>query len=539
MKQSVKGAARQAKTQDEKARTKAAKGVYESVGIAGVASADSFQNFAHKLGVGADNPLSFASYGYNPLTRNRQQLEWIHRGSWLGGVAVDLIADDMTRAGADISSEMEAQDSQKIETLATTLGIWDKLNLTIKWGRLYGGCIAVMLIDGQDFRTPLRLETVQEGQFKGLCVLDRWMLEPSLEDLVTEFGPDLGLPKYYRVQANAPALRGMAIHHSRIVLRHVGVDLPYQQQLTENLWGISILERLYDRMIAYDSASTGAAQLVYRAFMRTFKVKDMRNVVAAGGTPLDGLTKYMDLMRRYQGIEGISMIDGEDEFEIQGSSSSFSGLSDALNQFAQQLSGALQIPLVRLLGQSPGGLNSSGDSDLRTYYDGISQQQQRLMYVGVCNVYKLLAQSAGVEIDDDFDVKFSSLWQLSDEEKANVAKTVGETVQGAVDGGLIGRRTALLELRQSSRATGVFTNITSEAIEAADDEVMPPTAELEMQQEHEKDLTTTQLEHQSDEAEVARTAASKEADKGRQHQLQVAKLAAKAKPGGRERKPMK
>jgi phage-related protein (TIGR01555 family) len=526
MKQSVKGAARQAKTQDERARKAVAKEMYESIGLNGVTS-DSFVNFAHKLGVGADNPLSFASYGYNPLTRNRQQLEWIHRGSWLGGVAVDLIADDMTRAGAEITSEMEAHDTQRIEFAATTMGIWDKLNLTIKWGRLYGGCIAVMLIDGQDLKTPLRLETVQEEQFKGLCVLDRWMLEPSLGDLVTDYGPDMGLPKFYRVGANAPALRGSVIHHTRIALRHVGVDLPYQQQLTENLWGISVLERLYDRMLAYDSASTGAAQLVYRAFMRTFKIKDMRSVVAAGGAPLDGLTKYVDLMRRYQGIEGISMIDSEDEFEVQGTAGAFSGLSDALTQFAQQISGALQVPLVRLLGQSPGGLNSSGDSDLRTYYDGISQQQNRQMYVGVNTIYKLLAATVGVKVEDDFDVRFASLWQLSDKEKADVAKTTGETVQAAVDGGLIGHRTALLELRQQSRATGVFTNITSEQIEAADDEVLPPVAEKEMGLEHEKDLTETQLAHESTEADKARKASSTEADKGRQHQQQMAKLAAK------------
>jgi hypothetical protein len=45
---------------------------------------DSFTNFAQKMGVGADNALSTARYSFNPITRNRIQLEWVHRGSWLG-----------------------------------------------------------------------------------------------------------------------------------------------------------------------------------------------------------------------------------------------------------------------------------------------------------------------------------------------------------------------------------------------------------------------------------------------------------------------
>ena len=51
---------------------------------------DSFVNMMHGLGIGADNPLSTASYGFNPITRNRIQLEWMHRGSWLAGLAVDI-----------------------------------------------------------------------------------------------------------------------------------------------------------------------------------------------------------------------------------------------------------------------------------------------------------------------------------------------------------------------------------------------------------------------------------------------------------------
>lgn len=541
-KTSVKAIARQATRDDAKARAAA----FQPAGVkktptsgqpllGAVSTADSFVNFAHKLGVGADNPLSRASYGYNPITRNRMMLEWMYRGSWIAGVAIDAIAEDMTRAGVDFVTEMEPEDSQAIEFEATRLGVWDKLADAIKWGRLYGGGIAVLLVDGQDLRTPLRLESIGPDQFKGLTVLDRWMLEPDLTDLVTEYGPDMGLPKYYKVMDNAPALRGAAIHHSRVALRHVGIELPYQQALTENLWGESVLERLYDRMISYDSASTGAAQLVYKAFLRTLKVEGLREIVAAGGASMNGLVAYVENLRRYQGIEGLSLIDSKDEMEAQAHGA-FSGLDDILIQFAQQLSGALQIPLTRLLGQSPAGLNSTGESDMRNYYDGISQKQNKLMHSGVTTVYKCLSLSKGIQLPDDFELAFASLWQLQPKEKADIAKTVGEAVGKAKDDGLISQKTAMQELRQSSRATGVFTNISDADIDAADEEILPPLAETELGLEHEKELTETQLKHQSSEAERARQHSAKEADKGRKHQAQLAKQ--KPAPGGQKRKPL-
>lgn len=538
-KTSVKAIARQATRDDAKARAAAfpkvgvkAKRITEGEPLVGPVTSDNFVNFAHKLGVGADNPLSHASYGFNPITRNRQLLEWMYRGSWLAGVAIDCVADDMTRAGVDFLTEMPPDDSEAMETEATRLGVWTAMGHAIRWGRLYGGSLAVHMVDGQDFRTPLRVEAIGPDKYKGILVLDRWMVEPVLDDLVTELGPNLGQPKYYKVLANAPALRNAVIHYSRIALRHIGIPLPYQQSLTENLWGESILERLNDRMIAYDSASTGAAQLVYKAFLRTFKVKDLRGIIANGGQQLAGLVAYVENLRRYQGIEGLSLIDAEDEMEFQHQGA-FSGLSDALLQFAQQLSGALQIPLTRLLGQSPAGLNSTGESDMRNYYDGISQKQNSEMHEGTVTTYRCLAASKGIKLPDNFELAFTSLWQMKPEEKANVAKTVGEAVNAAFEQGLIGRQTALKELRQASKATGVFTNITDEAIAGADDEVLPPLAETELGLEHEKELTETQLQHQATEAEKARKHGAQEADKGRKHATQLTKVKEK-----RERTPL-
>lgn len=467
--------ARRAVRAEERAAVRAAKH-HSGAQVSGVATADSFVNFAHKLGLGADNALTSGTYGFNPVTRNRILLEWIHRGSWLGGVAVDVVADDMTRAGVDFKSDVEPDDQGRIERRLGELGVWDKLNEAIKWGRLYGGAVAVQLVDGQDPKTPLRVDTVGEGQYRGVLPLDRWMLEPTLEDLVTEYGPDLGRPKFYKVTAAAPALRGALVHHTRLAGRFVGVELPYQQALTENLWGLSVLERLYDRMVAFDSASAGAAQLVFKSHLRTLSIEGFREIVAAGGQMMNGLMAYTEMMRRFQGIEGVTLIDKEDEFAVQ-STSAFSGVDSVMVQLAQQLSGALQIPMTRLFGQAPGGMSTDDTSGMRTYYDHIQQQQRRVMSRGVRNAYELAARSLGVRLDDDFDLDFSSLEQVNDVQRAEIAGKVTESVTKALDAGLLSPRTAMVELRQSSRTTGIFNNISSEDIELADDAAGPPLGE--------------------------------------------------------------
>ncbi len=431
---------------------------------------DSFQNFGLNLGQGTDNALSGSTYGFNPITRIRTLLEWIYRGSWLGGVAVDVIADDMTRAGIEFGSTLEPEAGQDLQAALEETGVWEGINDTIKWGRLYGGAIGVLLIDGQKMDQPLRLNAIGKNQFKGIMVLDRWMVDPGLNDLVTDMGPSLGLPKFYRITADAPAIPRALIHHSRCI-RFEGDRLPYWQRVMENLWGLSVFERLYDRLIAFDSATTGAAQSVYKSYLRTYKIMGMREMIAAGGEAEQILVRFVDMMRRFQGIEGITLIDGNDDFTAN-TPSNMTGIAEALVQFGQQLAGALQIPLVRLFGQSPAGLNASGESDLRTYEDGIAHRQKRQLKRPLGIVLTVQAASAAIKLPDNFTWGFAPLRQMTDEQKAETAGKVATAVS-SVEGTIIGRATALKELKQSSQRTGIFTNITDEEIQAAEDEPAP------------------------------------------------------------------
>lgn len=440
-------------------------------------TADSFQNFAARVGLGAGSQHDQSTYSPNYLSRNRIRLESMYRSSWVVGQAVDVVADDMTREGINMRGLDAPEDGEEIQQELDRLQVWGKLNKTIKWSRLYGGAIAVMLIDGQNVSTPLNIKTIGKDQFKGLLVLDRWMVTPTLNDLVTDYGPDYGMPRFYDVITDSVGLCNQRVHYSRVV-RMDGVELPYWQAIAENLWGQSVIERLEDRLTIFDSATLGAGQLVYKAHLRTYKVKGLRSIIAAGGKLYDALVKQIEQIRMWQSNEGMTLMDAEDTFETH--QYSFSGLDDLLIQFGQQISGALGIPLVRLFGQSPAGMNSTGESDLSNYYDNINQQQEGRMRTPLQTLIEVVSLSKlGKSLPESFKFDFASLWQIDEKVKAEVANTIVQAVTTAEENGLISRSTALKELRQSSEVTGVFSHISDEEIENADDDPPAPRSELE------------------------------------------------------------
>lgn len=448
--------------------------------LTGGRTIDSFTNFAARLGVGAGNLSDAAGYSFNFITRQRVGLEAAYRGSWVVGAAVDYIADDMTSAGVSLENSLKPDEISALTAAMRDLRIWQSLASTIKWARLYGGAGAYIMIDGQNSDTPLNLDSVSSGQFKGLCVFDRWMVNPSMSEVITDLGPGLGYPKFYDVvQGSATDMGGvplpaMRIHHSRF-LRFDGLELPYQQKLIENWWGLSVIERIFDRLQAFDSTTAGAAQLVYKAYLRVQKINKFRELIAQGGAMQEAVIKQIEFTRLMQGIEGITVIDAEDEFEAL--SYTFTGLSDVLLQFGQQLAGAIEMPLTRLFGQSPAGLNSTGESDLRTYYDGIRKKQETHLRGPVTVLLDVLARSVlGKPLPEGATFDFRPLWQTSELDKATIAATETQAITNAYEAGIVGRDVAMKELRQSSHKTGVWSNVSDEDI--ADAESEPPPSEL-------------------------------------------------------------
>lgn len=446
----------------------------------GAFATDSFQNFAAALGINTDNLSTASTYGFNFLTKNRILLEAMYRGSWIIGAAIDIPADDMTHAGITIRSKQDPGKIEKLEEALEDLDIWHALNSTIKWSRLYGSCLGFIMIDGQKPDTPLNIDSVGKGQFKGVLPMDRWQVIPSMGDLISDYGPNIGMPKFYQMVPDAILPNLGKIHYTRVI-RLDAIEMPHYQKTVDTLWAESIIERINDRLIAFDSTTTGVAQLVYRAYLRTWSVENLRDIIAAGGPAMKGLEANIRKVRQLQSSEGITLIDAKDKFETY--SYTFAGLDNVLLQFGQQLSGALEIPLVRLFGQSPSGLNSTGESDLQIYYNGTKKKQEVTLRRPIKTILELISRSVlGEALPDGFTFEFNPLWNETNKVKSEIGQANTTSILTAFESGAIDRECALKELRQVSDRSGLFTNIDDAAINDAKND--PPLGEIAAQ-EHE------------------------------------------------------
>lgn len=441
-------------------------------------TSDTFVNFAANVGIGTDNISSGNTYGFNPISRVRTLLEWMYRGSWLCGVGVDCVADDMTREWIEIKSGATPDGVERIYGMMRKMQIPQSFNGVAKWARLYGGALGVIMIDGQRLDTPLRLDTIKQGQFQGIVTLDRWMVTPHLMTAVMQPGPDFGNPEFYDITTQTPNLPipRQRLHYSRCI-RMEGVELPFWQKQAENMWGISVLERLYDRLTAFDSTTQGAAQMAFRAYLRTLSVDGLRDIIASGGAAYQALVQNVQLIRQYQSNEGITLIDAKDTFE--GHQNTFTGLSDLMNAMGEQIAGALQVPLTRLFGQTPSGLNSDGDAGMRTYEDNIKRQQERWFRRPLDVVIPLCALNAGIELEAGWEYDFVSLRQMTEEQQAEINTADVNAVVNADATGKLPGAVFLKELRQSGRKTGRWTNITDQDIKDAEvADLVPSPSEL-------------------------------------------------------------
>lgn len=429
------------------------------------------------LRIGTQNTFQATTYKAKYQTINRQELEWAYQGSWICGLAVDIVAEDMTREGIDIKTE----DPQVIDALNALLDdcrVWDGICDALKWSRLYGGAIAVMMIDGADMSQPL--DVVRKDTFRGLAVFDRWQIQPSSE-VVQTLGPDYGKPEYYTILAGASeidTIKGQKVHYSRVI-RFEGRRLPYNLRQAYQGWGASILEPIFDRVEMFDLASQGTAQLLSKAYLRYYRVKGLREILT-NDLAREGFLTQMDYMRTFQGIEGMTIGDTEDDF--QTFQYTFTGIPEVLLQFGQQISGAIGVPLVRLFGQSPVGFNSTGESDLRIYYDNVRHDQDTDLRPGLKRILNVMYESAtGAKPGRDLLFEFRSLWQMTNEQKAQAAQTLTGSIIAALQADAIPVSVALKELRKLSDTIGIFASITDEDIEAADDAetgMMPPDVSL-------------------------------------------------------------
>ena len=435
---------------------------------------DAFTNVLARLGAGTPNLLEGTEYSLQRLSRDFNQLNALYRESWIIRRIIDVIPSDMLKNWITITSGIDPDVEKKLSISLRRTQLIDKLKRGMQWGRLYGGALGVMLVkhQGYNLSQPLRLDWIMPGDFAGLLIFDRWNgVNPSNELIEDISDPDYGYPKYYTV--TDPAGGGsVKIHHSRVI-RFTGNTLPFWEEIAEMQWGASVVESVFDELKKRDNVSWNIAQLTFMANIRVLKMQDLGQLLAATDSESQAeLLRTLEAQNMLLNNMGMQVMDAADGLETH--QYTFGGLADCYQQFIMDISGAAEIPVTKLFGRSPSGLNATGESDLQNYYDMIAEKQEAVLRPILNKVLPPFIISTIGSLPEDFDFDFDPVAEPSDKERADLAKCGTDNVVAAYNAGLISQRTALQELKQQSERTGVWTNITDEDIERASDSVEQP-----------------------------------------------------------------
>ena len=489
---------------------------------------DGYSNAAAFLG--EDSPLlSSGTFRRSGLTRETELLTTAYRENWIAKRIIDMPCEDMTRAWYKLSTSLPEAAVRDLHRLEAWHNVKQEIANAIRWARLYGGSIALIVLRGEENRLdqPIDYDLLLPNCFQGLLVLDRAQgIEPS-QELVTDLDdPDFGLPMYYTVELetgsysessiqnskptaaagrrsldfarddmrdaqddtgagnmvwngtdsatvkpleyandsisyHAPVYQSVKIHHSR-VLRFVGRELPYMEMVAENYWGASELEHIWDELQKRNATSANIAQLVFQANITTLKMGHLGQHLAMGTEKqrLDAL-QAMETENRLRTSFGLQIMNADDSLENH--SYSFGGLSEIYEAFMMDMAGAAEIPATKLFGRSPQGMNSTGEADLRNYYDMIAQMQERCLRPALEKLVPIMAISCWAYVPNDLEIVFQPIMTTSPAEKAELVQKLTSDVIEAFKCGLITREEALAELESRGEALGVYTKIRVES----------------------------------------------------------------------------
>lgn len=428
---------------------------------------DAFSNPLARLGYGTPNLMEFTEYVKTNFTADYNTITTLYRENWVVKRIVDVVAEDITKNWYRITSQLPPEAKKRLSRMEARTHVRSKVLEGLKWGRLYGGAAAVIVIEGQEdmLDQPLNYELVMPGSFKGLIVVDRWSgISPDseLEENIND--PEFGLPKYYTIADEALGM-GIRVHHSRII-RFMGRPLPNIEEQTEQYWGTSELEHVYSELKKYDNTGYNIASLVFSANLKIYQMDGFEQLGTMNTTALKELYNVLSLMNWMMSSQGMQIMGQKDVFSTH--QYTFAGLSDIYQTFMLDVSGAAEIPVTKLFGRSPAGLNATGESDMDNYCDVIEGQQEAMLRPMLEKLLPIMCLSEFGAIPDDLDFEFEPVRKPSEEEKKTILTQTTGAITQAYQAGIISQKIALKELRESSKATGMWNNISDEDIERAD-----------------------------------------------------------------------
>lgn len=377
---------------------------------------DNLVNLVSGLGTGRAKSAHshFVEQRYDDYT-----LLTTYRQNWLAAKIVDIPAQDATREWR--AWQAEKAEIDKIERLERQFGLQGKVQQALQLSRLYGGAAIYIGTNSSNPSLPLNVE---REKIKYLTVISRRELSASEidNDIASEY---FGQPAWYDLITQAQMIR---IHPSRLV-RFVGKAIPESFGIGygyEQGWGDSVLVGCMAPLLRTESTMANAGELIFESQVSVMKVPDLMSQVG-DAEYRKSVLDMVALQAAGKGITKMLMIDSLQDY--QNHSATFAGVPEIINAFHQEDAGAAGIPFTRLMGQSPSGLNSTGESDLRNHYDNIKAFQNLEVTPRLHKLDEMLIWNALGRRPQEVHYNWNNLWYPSAKEQADIGKTTAETIK--------------------------------------------------------------------------------------------------------------
>ena len=294
------------------------------------------------------------------------------------------------RNGWELTLDQDAVRSREIEEAIRNklaeLGAAEALLRADIWGQTYGGgLILIGADDGQSTSMPLREDRISTIRF--LRVVPRYCA-----DIATVYSrpelPKFGEPASYAIREQVPGFPTIASewHESRVI-RFPGPHTDDETRTHNEGWDQSVLDIVVAAISKHDAVWDNVGAMVEDGSQGVWLVKNLAMAAATGMT--DEINARLTLADKARSMFRALILDGENE-DFKYVSRNFAGVSDLTAKSAERVATIAQIPATVLMGQSPSGLNSTGESDLELWYGRCWKHSESVVVNRVERLVRLL-----------------------------------------------------------------------------------------------------------------------------------------------------
>lgn len=376
---------------------------------------------------------NMAWLGYGVLAELSQRAEY--------RLVSETYAKEMTRKWVKLTAVGKESKSDKIKALTKALKkfkVQDCFRRAAEidgfFGRAHIYIDTGYSDDAEELKTalPINPQKITKGGLKGLKVVEPIWTYPGQYNTANPLDKDFYNPVFWWVM-------GTQVDSTRL-LTFVGREMPDLLKPAYMFGGLSRSQMIKPYVDFWLRDRTSVSNLINNFSKDVIKtdlsVLLQDDVNGVGQNAGAGLLNRMAGYAATKNNDGVIVLNRDTEDFVNVSTPL--GTLDQLQAQAQEhMASAAQIPLVKLFGITPSGLNASSDGEVRTYYDSVEASQRDMFDEPFEKILQIIQLSEFGEIDSDISHEFFALWSLDEAGKAAVQKTKSDIAAVAIESGAI------------------------------------------------------------------------------------------------------